>query len=355
MHQKILILFLVAMALSPSCGMNTTNENSVSTPGFMTATLPGISTPTSAATQAPTAPLPALPPIEGTTTTQINVRSEPSTIGNSLGTIAPFSKVQILGRESYGAWYQIIYLNSTDGKGWVTRLYVQVDAAAEIPVIQTEADLGVSGLVIQPINIRSGPGTVFDSLGSLSPNDVVTVTGKDSSGEWMQIKLKAGVGWVASEFLKVNGTDALPITAGTTQIIPTGESTGSGTLVPPQLTYLQDNDSMRSPSISVQLSSLGTGAVQFNGNVSSPDGDTEDWLQFTSDHPDILIGVKCSTLGLHVELWKDIDPVGESILSCEETEIFGIESGQTYSLRVVVNESAILRVTPYILILELVR
>jgi len=335
--------------------MNITNENSISTAGFITATLPGISTPRSTVTQAPPAALPTTPAIEGTTTTQINVRSEPSTIGNSLGTIAPFSKVQILGRESNGAWYQILYVNSTDGKGWVTALYVQVEAAAEIPVIRTEADLGVSGLVIQPINIRSGPGTGYDSLGSLSPNDVVTVTGKDSSGAWLQIQFKSEVGWVASDFLKVNDTDSLPIAADTNQIIPTGESTGSATPLPAHMAYVQDNDSMLSPSISVQLSSLGTGAVQFNGNVSWPDGDTEDWLQFTSDDSDILIGVKCASIGLHVELWKDIELVEENILSCEETEILGVLSGQTYSLRVVANESATLQVTPYILMLELVR
>src|SRR5260221_7346237 len=113
-HLKSIIVFSTLSMVLVGCGLNITNENPTPTPDFVTATLPLTQTLQPATTSPSPATLPIVSLIEGTTTTQINVRSEPSTIGNSFGTIAAFSKVQIIGRESNGAWYQIVYSNSPD-------------------------------------------------------------------------------------------------------------------------------------------------------------------------------------------------------------------------------------------------
>ena len=343
------------MLFSTSCGMNTTPERSASTQGFATATLFGVSSPAATVTLAPPTIQATVPPVEGITTTQINVRSEPSTMGDSLGTIAPFSKVQILGRESNGAWLQIIFANSIDGKGWVTASYVQVSAGAELPIVQTDTGAGISALVIQPIKIRSGPGTTYDALGSLSLNDVVTVTGKNSSGEWMQIRFKAGTGWVTSQFLKMDGSDSLPVTADTPPTIPAAVSTESRTPIPAGLAYIQDNDSMQAPSISIHLAPRGVGAIQFSGIVSSSHRDAEDWLQFTAEGSQILLGVKCPGSGLQVEMWQENDSIAESTLSCQESRLMEIQSGQNFWLRIAADESPTVQLMPYILKLELIQ
>ncbi len=354
-YQKMLILFSCALILLTSCGLDITDENGTPTPDFVTATLPETSTPAATVTSIPPSPLPTASPVEGTTTTQINVRSEPSTVGSSLGIIPPFSKVQILGRESNSAWYQIIYASSPDGKGWVTATYVQVDAAVEIPVIEmgTGSGAGVSGLVIRPINVRSGPGTSYESLGTLSPNDVVPVTGRDSSGAWMQIEFKGAAGWAASEFMQVDGADALPVTAETTQVIGTAPATEIAGVSSPS-PAVQDNDSQQEPAASLVLSPGGAHAFQFSGNVSSPHGDAADWLQFTSAGSTLLLEVKCSNNGLNVELWNNGQHAGKTF-SCADTGILEIEAGQTYYLRMVASESEPLQVTEYDLKLEFVR
>ena len=62
----------------------------------------------------------------------------------------------------------------------------------------------------------------YDSLGVLSPNDVVFITGKDPSGAWMQIEFANapdGKGWVASEFLKVDNLDSLPVIGNVEQAV----------------------------------------------------------------------------------------------------------------------------------------
>ncbi len=336
------------------CGLNITNENPTPTPDFVTATLPLTQTLQPATTSPSPATLPIVSLIEGTTTTQINVRSEPSTIGNSFGTIAAFSKVQIIGRESNGAWYQIVYSNSPDGKGWVTATYVQVDATAEIPVVETgtTSGLSVNGLVVQPVNVRSGPGTNYESLGTLSPNDVVKVTGKDPGSSWLQIDFKSEAGWVATEFLKVDGIDGLPVTANSTQASTTEEV---ATLEPSLSPSPQDGDSMQMPSAAVTLSTAGTDAFQFDGNVSSPSGDTEDWLQFKSVGSTVILEVKCSSKTLQVQLWNNNQNIEGEVFSCEQTKELEVKTEETYFLRVLANESNSLHVTRYSLSLKIDR
>jgi hypothetical protein len=138
--------------------------------------------------------------------------------------------------------------------------------------------------------------------------------------------------------------------ANSTQIVSTQEIAASTT--PFVLQPVQDNDSMLAASASISLSPSGTDAFQFNGNVSSPTGDTEDWLQFTSVGSNIIVEVKCSTDTLHVELWNNGLNVEGEIFSCGQTRELGIKSGETYFLRVLANESNIPQVTQYSLTLK---
>jgi len=337
---KVWFFYSAVLIFASSCGVNLTSESRPSTRDFITATLPATSVPPATSTAVPLSPLPTSPPLEGITTTQINVRSEPSTAGNNLGTIAPFVKVQILGRESYGAWYQILYTNSADGKGWITAAYVQVKDSSRVPVIEFGSGTGsrVSGLALQTINVRSGPGTNFESLGTLSRNDVTAVTGKDSSGAWMQVDFKGQAGWAASEFLKVNDADSLPVTADTAQAGATVEAAVTAVPIPTRPTSIQDHDSMQAPLASVVLSPSVSRAFQFNGYVSSLNGDAEDWLQFISSGARVLVSINCSSTGLQVELWINNQPSEMAPLGCGGHRELEIQEAQPYFLRVIAGE-----------------
>lgn len=329
---------LAALICTSGCSVNLAGESpTTSTPDFITATLPITSTPPAISTTAPPLPLPTSPPIEGITTTQVNVRSEPSTAGSNLGMIAQFSKVQILGRESFAAWYQILYSNSTDGNGWITAAYVQVDDSAGIPVVEIPSGSGsrVTGLALQTINVRSGPGTNFDTLGTLIPNDVVSVTAKDASGAWMQVDFKGQAGWAASEFLKVNDADPLPVSAGPTQASAAEVTAVPTPIAPPPML---DSDSRQSPLASVVLSPSVNRAFQFNGHVSSLNGDAEDWIQFKSSGSRVFAGLYCSTAGIQVELWLDDQPSEMAPLGCGEHLELEIQENGTYFLRVIAGE-----------------
>jgi len=64
--------------------------------------------------------------------------------------------------------------------------------------------------VNEQINIRSGPGTDYDVLGTAKSGDRYPIVGRDVSGDWWEIDLKPGTGWVAAQFVTAQNTDDVP-------------------------------------------------------------------------------------------------------------------------------------------------
>lgn len=68
----------------------------------------------------------------------------------------------------------------------------------------------------QTVNVRSGPGTNFDRVGSLSPNEEVLVLGESDTGEWRNIRLPGGdEGWIRSDLLRVS---QVPVTVAAVEV-----------------------------------------------------------------------------------------------------------------------------------------
>jgi len=319
-----------------------TNENNTVQPNFFTATLPPTSTiqpaqqPTS--TLMPEQPVVNLPPVEGITTSQLNVRSVPSTIGDALGTIAAFSTVQIVGKESNGAWYQILYQNSSDGKGWITSAYVQVSDTAQIPVIQTGAGPGTngSGITLQGVNVRNGPGTSYESIGTLLKNDVVQITGKDSNGDWVQIDFKGSAGWISSDYLQADLTN-VPVVANEVTV----ETPEAVTSFQPSM---QDNDSVSAPSASLSILST-TKSFQVSGLVSP--ADVTDWIGITTSGLPILVKVKCDAAQVATTFLENGQTANALTIPCNTEKIFQTRPGPVYNLQITATTSTPTLVSPY--------
>jgi N-acetylmuramoyl-L-alanine amidase len=238
--------------------------------------------------------------VEGISSTQINVRSEPSTSGNVLGIIPPNTTVQIVGKDPGESWWQILYEQGLGGKGWVTAQYVTTANANDVPTIGGNASDPNSGnvaIVQQQINVRSGPGTGFNSLGTLNAQDVVNLTGKDANGAWLQIAYAAGPdgkGWVNAAFVQARGVENLPIITEAGQIVGTGTPTGIPfTPTPTILPAWADNDSRNHPVANVTFELDGTHALIYNGDISSPEGDSEDWINFKTYSQTIFATISC--------------------------------------------------------------
>lgn len=357
MRYLILILLISLLIPITGCDVNVASENTTATPDFVTATLPPTSIPLPTQTSLPPTPVPTIPPIEGTTTTQVNVRAETSTASENLGLIAQFSTVQVIGKDASGSWYQIIYTNSRTG--WVRAEYVQVNASAQIPVIGSETGdgPGVSGLVIQKINVRNGPGTTYETLGVLNPNDVVFIIGKNPGGAWIQIEYADapdGKGWASSEFLKMDNADSLPV-IGEAEPTPQAPTGIVGTPAAIILPAMQDGDSIETPLAKMTIAPGSARAFQVNGDVSAPEGDAEDWVEFNSSSEAVVIQVLCSSNVLQVELWNNGASVDDFILTCGEERVLSIASNSVYILRLFNPASNEFRYTKYTLSVEAVR
>lgn len=327
-----LFLFVIVFLLVGSCGGRQTDtiaETSTSTPVSATLTFPPTFTSAPSGTPLPPPPQPTAAPVEGITSTQVNVRSEPSTAGEVLGIIPADTGVGIVGKDPAGNWWQILYEPGADGKGWVTAQYVTTADASSIPVVGGAGPgSGNIAIVQQQINVRSGPGTGFNSLGTLNPQDVVSLTAKDANSTWLQIAFEAGPdgkGWVNAGFVQAQGVENLPIVTDAGQVVGTGTPTDipptpTPTLVPAPA----DQDSAENPVVSVTFAPSGTHTLIYNGEVSAPAGDTEDWIQFVPFSRQVLLEISCTGHDLVIDLPQTTGATSAAI-TCASRQIIVVE------------------------------
>ena len=342
----------------------TTNTNKIATasppPLILTATLSPTPTPQLIESPFPAPPTPTVAPVEGITSTQLNVRAEPSTVSAVLGIIPPDMRVEIVGRDPGGSWWQILYPPGTQERGWVTAQYVTTASTPEVPVIGGGPDPNNRNVAIiqQQLNVRSGPGADFNSLGTLNPQDVVSLIGKDANGVWLQIDFASGPdgkGWISAAFVQAQGVENLPIVAESGAVVGTGTPTEipftpTPTLIPAPL----DNDSAHSPAINVILSSTGSQSFQYSSDVSSPNGDAEDWIQFTPFTQRIRILLNCAGNGtVRLELLQNGSVVQS--LSCGDSSVVNTSTGDAHVLHIWNDSSNGLQYTLYTLWVESVR
>ena len=342
--KKIIFIISTAALLASSCSLSLSTPDSASPTAFIiTATLPPSSLPPATEPSASPTQISTSAPHEGTTTSQVNVRGEPSTASTPLGMIGPSTKVEIIGKDPSGNWVQIIFPQAPNGKGWLTMQFINMKDPEGIPVVgvATGSEPGQSGAIIQQVNVRSGPGTDFDTLGILNPKDIVALTGKDASGVWLQIQFAngpGGKGWVTAAYVQTPGAVNLPIVGQTGQVVGTGTPTSIPLTITPTLVAApQDKDSAQSPAASVTFSPLGTRSLIYSSDVSTPVGDPEDWIQFTPYSTKVIADLTCIGNGnLKVELWQNGALVQNwGSLDCGGSDQLNLSPGRPYLIHLI--------------------
>lgn len=328
----------------------------ITTPSTTTASL----TPSPSETALPVTSAPTIAPVDGVTTTQVNVRLEPSTGSSVLGIIPGEMRVEITGKDPGGNWWQINYPHpdAIDGKGWVTAQYVTAPSTVDVPIIggtQTDPTSGNAAVVQQQINVRSGPGTGFNSLGTLNPQDVLLLTGKDPNGAWLQIAFEAGSegkGWVNAAFVQAQGVENLPIIAESGLVVGTGTPTGiPPTPTPTVIPAWEDKDSLDSPIASVTFEPAGAQTFIYNGDLSVPQGDREDWIAFQPSDRSVFASLECKgSARLEIQLLENGLPSDTHIKCGIKMEELAVNAGSNYVLHLkMVPSAAILQYMNYIL------
>ena len=351
---------MLALLISGCAESSTQIATPAFTPLIVTATLPVTLAPQATGSPLPPLPSPTVAPVEGITSSQVNVRAEPSTGSEVLGMIPPDMRVEIVGMDPGGSWWQIIYPAGSPERGWVTAQFVRTVSTPEVPVIGggPNPDDGNVAIIQEQLNVRSGPGADFNSLGTLNPQDVVRLTGKDANGGWLQIDFASGPegkGWISAAFVQAQGVENLPIIAESGAVVGTGTPieipfTPTATLLPAPL----DDDSAQTPAVTIVLSPTGSQSFQYSSDVSSPEGDGEDWIQFTPFTPAIRITLECVGNGTAI---LEVLENGSAIhsMECGENSVIDVTRGNQHTLSVQSNASNELGYTLYTLWVESIR
>lgn len=312
----LIIFFLTACSVQATPEYKSTASSSALP--FATATLHPTFTPRPTATVAPPTVAPTIAPIIAALSNQVNVRVEPDKNARSLGLLNYGAKVQVIGKDNNGAWWLIIYPENSNSTAWVNAAFVNINAAdaEKIPVVNIKATStpAASGLsresstppaqaltpttpartakVLTQINVRSGPGQTFSALGLIDAGTSVVLVGRNQNNSWIQILFDKGTdgkGWVAAAYIDGGDLKGLPYFDGQGKLISDGSlssSPGAQTLTPTAFSpATADGDSESKPIVQLKFSPDGAREFSFSGDVSSPNGDTTDWVAFTPYEP----------------------------------------------------------------------
>jgi uncharacterized protein YraI len=119
------------------------------------------------------------------------------------------------------------------------------------------------------VNVRTGPGIEFESMGFLQFTDSLPALGLSPDGEWVAVEIEGERGWVASQVTALRGNcdaiTALEITPTLTPIVPTD----TATLTPiPTLTLTPSPT--RTPSITPTFTPSLTPTPTFDPSRDAP-------------------------------------------------------------------------------------
>ncbi len=339
----------------------------VSTPLFITATLPptytlqAVTQQSQLGTLTPT-PQPTIAPLSGYVNSNINVRSGPGQQFDSVGLIAPANNVNVIGKDSTGEWYLIQFEEAALKVGWVTTQYVLINGNVErLPVLdfapyvsatstpavtqQPTPQGAVAGVTSQQVNVRSGPGTVYDSFGQISANQTIAILGRNETSTWLQIAFAdapEGRGWVAALYIKVGDEiKDLPFLdlSGNPISVEAGSS-GQVLATPTALPAIPDSDSASQPLAHLMLDSSRSRWQAFQDMVSAPTGDEVDYLSLSvaGDWPiKALVSLNCSGNGDVVVSTNG----GWKLNSCTSAPVLvNFQPGQTVLLEIRAGEPA---------------
>ena len=143
-------------------------------------------------------------------TSSLNVRDGAGTGYNVIGSLGPGATVTII--EKVGNWYKIEY---NGGVGYVSADYIEITGGDPTTVPETPAETPSSSssfdviITASSLNVRSGPGTGYDKIGSLSQGSTAKVL--EEKDGWYRIEYEGKEGWISAEYCtKAGSGDGTP-------------------------------------------------------------------------------------------------------------------------------------------------
>jgi len=141
-----------------------------------------------------------------TATNGLIVRDGPGTNNTQTGSLLFGEVVKALEKNADGSWIKI-YRESDGLTGWCSATYLELTDAPAPPVVPPPEYhwYEVSSLTL---NVREGPSTSDDKVGTLSQGDMLIALEENEDGTWVRIQRFDGlVGWCAVSYLHDLGTN----------------------------------------------------------------------------------------------------------------------------------------------------
>jgi len=157
------------------------------------------------------------------------VRSGPTLEFPVMGVAPNGARAEVLGESQDGEWWAIRVPTtlSSDGTAWVLKVFTSATSISGVPVLPTPdlprnitPDALASGapalITREPLNVRTGPGTAFPSLGRVGQGTVLAVVGVSSDREYYLVNVPlsidpSGSGWVAARFVRASNVSNVPV------------------------------------------------------------------------------------------------------------------------------------------------
>jgi len=152
------------------------------------------------------------------------IRQGPGVEYPVFGVTAVGSRAIVVGDSEDGQWWAIKLETKT---GWVYKGYTYAQKTDDVPVIKnpdvpSDITPAVPGsgapaaTALEPINVRKGPGSDYDSYGKVSIGTRLAVIGRSADSEWLVVNLPTdispnGQGWVAARYVQAENIGSVPV------------------------------------------------------------------------------------------------------------------------------------------------
>jgi N-acetylmuramoyl-L-alanine amidase len=170
------------------------------------------------------------------TTTNVNLRSGPGENYTIYG-VMPFGTLgEVVGKSEDGGWWALNMPVSPTGRGWASASYVTTSNADNVPVMPAPpvpptvepvapGENDPQATVLQPANVRQGPGEAYPVYGTAQPGQTALVIGRSEDGAWWVVRvnpqiIQAGFAWVQASLVQAKNTENAPVIAAPP--VPTG-------------------------------------------------------------------------------------------------------------------------------------
>jgi uncharacterized protein YraI len=157
------------------------------------------------------------------------LRSGPTLEFPVYGVAPTGARAEVIGKSEDGEWWAVRMPTSlaSDGTGWVPMVYTSANNVAGVPEVKTPKlpnnitpsapASGAPSLVTrEPLNVRSGPGNEYSSLGKVGIGSILAVVGVSPDKEYYVINVpleidRSGRGWVPARYVRTENVSNVPV------------------------------------------------------------------------------------------------------------------------------------------------